>query len=160
MALIRLQFSRQRDLSSELIAWFSHGAGFTHVDTVAENGWLLGARDEVCAGIAPGVQLRPPNYAAFERVLILDLGCDDAIARAYGKFVADQIGKPYDMRAIAGFATGRDWRDPGAWYCSELNTAGLEASGFFQWKLTTPASKVDPDDLLLALSVRTEVRLP
>ena len=37
-----------------------------------------------------------------------------------------QVGKPYDKWDIAGFVFGRDWRDPQAWICSELEVWCLE----------------------------------
>jgi hypothetical protein len=151
--MIVLHFSAQADLGSELIRWFSHGA-YSHVDSALPDGRLVGARSDVCLGIPAGVQVRPPGYAGFSRVLRIDLPADDNVTNAYYRLLAAEIGKPYDMRAIAGFASGRDWREGGAWFCSELSTAMLERSGWFPFPLATPANKMDPDDELLAVSAR------
>jgi hypothetical protein len=155
--VIRLQFSYQADLGAELITWFGHGAGYSHVDTLLDNGCLLGARSDVCEGVPAGVQIRPPDYAAFTRKFILEIPTGDNNYANFAAFEFAQLGKPYDMRAIVGFAVGRDWREPDSWFCSEEKTCALETGKVFPYLLATPANKVDPDDLLLALSAIVKV---
>jgi len=152
MKSITLQFSFQTDLGADLIAYFGHGAGFSHVDVVLADGRLLGARDEVCDGVAAGVQIRPADYARFTRKLVVSIATGAANAQGFDTFLRAQLGKPYDMRAIIGFAVGRDWRESDSWFCSELVAAALETAKIFPYRLATPANKIDPDDLLLALS--------
>lgn len=159
MKSITLQFSFQADLGADLIAYFGHGAGFSHVDVVLADGRLLGARDAVCAGVAAGVQIRPADYARFTRTLPVTLFTGAANAQGFDTFLRAQLGKPYDMRAIIGFAVGRDWRESDSWFCSELVAAALEAATIFPYRLATPANKIDPDDLLLALSVMGPIEL-
>lgn len=159
---IELQFSFQNDLSSELIVYFSHGAGYSHVDTImpagvdwCPPGWLLGARSDVRANIPAGVFPRPPDYAPFSRMQRVAIPTLDPTF--YYAFLYQQVGKPYDKRAIFGFAAGRNWRNPDGWFCSELVTNALEVQGFFPYLLSTPENKVDPDDLLLAISARVKI---
>lgn len=159
---IELQFSYQNDLPSELITYFSHGAGYSHVDTImpagldwCPPGWLLGARSDVRAHIPAGVFPRPPDYAPFARILKVTIPAADTTP--YYEFLHQQLGKPYDKRAILGFAAGRNWRNPDGWFCSELKTNALEVQGFFPYPLSTPENKVDPDDLLLAISTRVKI---
>jgi hypothetical protein len=64
VASLTLQFSRQTGFVSWLISYFSHGV-YSHVDAVEKDGKLYGARSDVCAGIAAGVQSRPDGYAKF-----------------------------------------------------------------------------------------------
>lgn len=151
--MIRLQFSFQDNLPSELITYFGHGAGFSHVDAVMDDGRLLGAR------LDGGVQIRPAGYAAFTRTLPVTLGAAASQNQEFWDFLNQQIGKPYDSRAVIGFAAGRDWREATAWFCSELVAAALESSYWFPYDLTTPVNKIDPDDLLLAISARAEISL-
>lgn len=40
------------------------------------------------------------------------------------QFIINQLGKPYDKKAIWGYLFNRDWNDPNAWTCSELLAAG------------------------------------
>lgn len=157
---IVMQFSAQADFGAELIEWFGHGA-FSHVDSVLEDGRLLGARSDVCAGVPPGVQIRPQHYAPFSRVLRVELPAPEGVVRAYYEFVLAQVGKPYDKLGIAGFVVGRDWRDLAAWFCSELNGRGLEpdVSGYFAYRLSTPANKLTPPDLVLVCSTRVPLLL-
>lgn len=151
--MIRLQFSFQDDLPSDLITYFSHGAGFSHVDALMDDGRLLGAR------ASGGVQIRPAGYAAFARTLQLDLGATASQAKEFWDFLKQQVGKPYDARAIAGYVAGRDWRNSAAWFYSEMLAAALESAYWFPYNLSTPINKIDPDDLLLAISARIPVKL-
>lgn len=150
---IVLQFVATDGLSSDLIKWFGHG-WCCHVDTVMEDGQLLGARQE------GGVQIRPPDYETFRRRLLVTLPTSDQIAASYYDFVRWQIGKPYDMEAIAAFAAGRNWRDHRSWFCSELVAAALEYSGYLPFNLATPENKITPPDLLLVCSTRVQINPP
>jgi hypothetical protein len=142
MAAIVLQFSTEAGWQSWAIRVFERG-WCSHVDTVMPDGWLLGARSGKDGAPRPGVQLRPPGYAPFTRLERVELVTTEAIAGAYYAFVQAQLGKPYDMTAIAAFAFDRDWRAPDSWFCSEVSTAGLEQSGFVP-RLATPANRVTP----------------
>ncbi|HZT90232.1 MAG TPA: hypothetical protein VFA12_19995 [Stellaceae bacterium] len=154
--MIRLQFSTQRGLSSALIRWFGHLGPFTHVDAIMRDtgprqGWLLGARWRGPYG--RGVQIRPPDYAVFSRRLVVDIPVPWPREQWFYRYLRDQLGKPYDISAILGFASGRDWRADDSWFCSELIAAALEAAGVFARPLCCQVNKIDPDDLLLALSM-------
>lgn len=155
MGQIVMQFAGSAALTSRLIQWFDHGA-FAHVDTVMPDGTLLGARDDVMAGYPAGVQFRGADYQQGYTLKRVALPCTDEQEKAYYDFVIAQIGKPYDEKAIAAFAVGRDWRTPDSWFCSELNAAGLEASGVVP-PLSAPVNKIAPDDLLLVLSALVDV---
>ena len=49
---------------------------------------------------------------------IVEMACqDDAAVLAA---VRSQVGKPYDLTALFGLLTHRDWQEPDAWFCSEL----------------------------------------
>jgi hypothetical protein len=150
--VISLQFSTEADAISALSRAFSHGP-FSHVDAVLGDGGLLGAR------LDGGVRIRHAGYAAFSRLLRVDLPSTDAQSAAFHGFLSDQLGKPYDPLAIAAFAANRDWRQPGHWFCSELIAAALEAADWFGHALATPANRVTPDDLLLVCSAFVDVTL-
>lgn len=155
--MLRIQFAYSGDIGSAIISYFGHGAGWSHVDAILQDGSLLGARDNSINKIPPGVQIRPPGYIKFARTRKLEFPfTPDASARFYD-FLRQQVGKPYDTCAIFGFATGRNWRDADAWFCSELIAAALEACGFFPYPLASPINKIDPDDLYLAISAREQI---
>ncbi len=150
MGQIVMQFAGSDSLTSRLIQWFDHGA-YAHVDSVLPDGRLLGARNDVMAGFPAGVQIRSPDYQVRYRLRRVTIPCTDEQEAAYYDFVKAQIGKPYDSKGIAGFILGRTWRSPGAWFCSELNAAGLEAAGVVP-ALAASCDKIAPDDLLLVVS--------
>ena len=60
MGAITLQFVTSRDPESWAIRTFQRG-WCSHVDSVMDDGRLLGARSD------GGVQIRPPNYEKFAR---------------------------------------------------------------------------------------------
>lgn len=157
--MIVLQFIRGDDVGSNIIAYFGHGANFSHVDTVVREG-LLGARSDSVGGAPPGVQIRDPNYVRGARAILrLELECSPEITQRYLDFVYAQIGKPYDVEGIEAFVLGRDWHDPDAWFCSEMVGAGGEHSGYFPYPLATPSNRLTPADLLLAISAIAPVNL-
>ena len=147
---ITLQFAGDGGLSSGLIEWYGHD-WCSHVDCVLPDGHLLGAR------IKGGVAIRPPHYRRFRRVQRVTLPCPGEMDLAFRLFAHAQVGKPYDWTAIAAFAFDRDWREGRAWFCSELVAAGLARCGYFATPLCTPARKVTPGDLRLALSARVKI---
>lgn len=142
--MITLQFVGDDDPASEAIKIFSRG-WCSHVDAVLPDGTLLGARLD-------GVKIRAPGYATFARVERVSLAASAEQETAFLAFLHDQVGKPYDKFAICAFPFQRDWREPGAWFCSELQAAALEACGFFGRPLSVPANEVTPRDLLLVIS--------
>lgn len=60
-------------------------------------------------------------------------------------FALDQIGKPYDFKAIINFGLQRDWREDDSWFCSELVAAALEEGG--SRLVRRDAYTVSPQDL-------------
>lgn len=156
--MIKLQFSAQDDAAARAIAFYERG-WCSHVDSVLpegdpDAGKLLGAR------LDGGVAIRPPTYARFRLVLEVELPCEEALAASYYAALRAELGKPYDDKAILGFIVGRDWRNPSAWFCSELCAAKLESAGYFTGRLATPTNKITPADLLLLCSSRVAVGDP
>lgn len=137
-------------LSSRAIAWFSAGH-FSHVDCILPSGGLLGARSDRIGVVAPGVQIRPGAYEKWKERVVMDLSAKPSEHSRFYEFLNSQLGKPYDKTAILGFATGREWRDPDAWFCSELQAAALEVSGRCP-DLYTPRAKVTPAGLASIVS--------
>lgn len=147
---VRLQFVRENKIGSKLIAWFGAGE-FSHADCLLDDGRLLGARHDRVGGKPPGVQIRPPGYAKFVRCDIFTLSATDAQERSFHEFLFSQLNKPYDMSAIYGFITGRNWRQPDSWICSELAGRALEISGISP-PLYLACNKISPVALALVAS--------
>lgn len=146
---LRFQFSRQDDLTSDLIAL--GGAGdFSHVDIVLPNGSLLGARSDHIDGLT-GVQIRKPGYAKWTRQVFIDVPCTASQAAKAYDFAIEQVGKGYDKWAIAAFVVGRDWREEDKWFCSELGARVGEVAGVFA-EMFSPVNKIEPVELSLVAS--------
>lgn len=148
---IALQFVREAALSSDLIAWFSHGGGFSHVDAIGPRGELWGARSDWVGDIPPGVQIRPPDYHDFVHKVIFEIACSPDQRKAFWKFLNNQMGKPYDRMAIWSFVRDRDWRAPDSWICSEIQMAALEYATILP-QLYIPVSRITPRDVALVVS--------
>lgn len=156
MACIRLQFSARNSVSSAVIRDLTHG-DWSHVDAITQDNQLLGARDASIGSIPSGVQIRPFGYLRFSATKIVSVETTDDIAAKFWAFLADQVGQPYDEFAYAAFVIDRDWRKAGSWCCSELVARALEVSGFLKYQLATAYNRVAPCDLLLVLSVFTDM---
>ena len=76
--------------------------------------------DEVIEATWPAVRVTPlaEVIAKHSAHVIVDLPCRssaDIIAAA-----RSQVGKGYDLTALFGLLTRRDWQEPDKWFCSEL----------------------------------------
>jgi uncharacterized protein YycO len=156
MGAITLQFVSDNSLGSTLIQWYDHGQ-FSHVDSVLDDGTLLGARNDVIAGVPAGVQVRPASYVDGKKLKRVVLPTTDQIEKDYYDWQKTQIGKPYDMTAITAFVFGRDWTQDDAWFCSEYSTYGLVVSQYLIHKPSAPCNKIAPDDELLICSMFVDV---
>jgi hypothetical protein len=150
MGAITLQFVTSSDPESWAIRTFERG-WMSHVDTVMDDGQLLGARSD------GRVQIRSPNYETFSRVERVVIAVPDYHQVAYYAFVQAQIGKPYDTAAIVAFALDRNWRTPDAWFCDELVAAGLVQAGAVR-KLAPLVNRLDVRDLYLVVSAIAPVQ--
>lgn len=156
--VITLQFCSFPSFIGQAIDWFTAG-DVGHVDVVLPDGGLMGAqREDGLGGQPTGVQIRPPNYGGMQHVRRVSMPeGDGAKLGLANNFLQAQLGKPYDTLAIVGFVVGRDWRDGGAWFCSELAARFAELAGAFPHQLCAPANKITPQELLLVCSAFGEV---
>lgn len=150
--MIRLRFVTCNDAVSAGIRAAEYGFWASHVEAVMPDGTLLGAHFE------GGVQARPSDYdnGKFTKELFVDLPVSNSQETSFLDFLRAQIGKPYDLTAIAAFVAGRDWREEDSWFCSELQAAALEACMFFG-TLATDVNHITPRDLLLIVSGRIAI---
>ena len=157
MATLRLRFVTCSNLASSTIRAAQLGWPYTHVDVVVPGGYL-GAR------LAGGVAVRPIGYdaGAGTRERFFTVAVDEAAAEAFHAYLAAQVGKPYDLAAIADFAkavlyhSDRErapgaWLEPDRWFCSELAAAALIHAGILAG-LAAEARQVTPQNLAFALS--------
>lgn len=146
---ISLAFFRGSGLTSKAIEWFSAGP-FSHVAAFWSPTELLDSRADVVGGVLPGVRIRP-IAAEPDPHTVLALHVSQGQYGLWQGFLRAQIGKPYDKPGIFGFATGRDWREPDSWFCSELQAAALEHAGICP-PLFAPANKITPSGLAVVMS--------
>ena len=151
---LTLQFCSFDSVFGRIIPWFTQ-SDVGHVDAVLPDGSLLGAQHEDGLGGQPaGVRIRPASYIAENKgrnVIRVTVDASRKQRAAFYDFLEEQIGKPYDVTAIEAFAVGRDWHDPGAWYCSELAAAATEAAELVK-PLAAPVNRITPGGLLLVWS--------
>jgi hypothetical protein len=155
MKSIQAQCVLGTGLSSKGIGW-ADGSNLSHVDIVLPDGRLLGARNDAIkmpSGVVvpAGVEIREPFYEVWKRRIVFTKLVEDHIAELYYATAEQQLHKPYDSTAIWGFVADRDWRNPDAWFCSELWTFCAETSTTLP-KLWTPKNKVMPGHASVAMS--------
>jgi hypothetical protein len=151
--MIRIRFVDGTDIAAAGIRAAEYGFWAIHAEAVMPDGTLLGAHYN------GGVLARPAGYdkGTCSKDLIAELPADQAMTDKFRAFLRAQLGKPYDIEAIAAFVADRDWREPGSWFCSELQAAALNACGWFSNRLATEFNKITPRDLLLIVSGRVQV---
>lgn len=103
-----------------------------------------------------GVRWRSINDPCYRHALayqIVQIDVTEQQDSEFWGFMSKQNGKPYDWRAIVSFAMGeRDWRAEDAWFCSELDTRGLETVNIITLPSDAPANRISPRDLWYALA--------
>lgn len=155
---VRLRFICEDAISSKLIALAGAGE-FSHCGALMDDGSELGARHDRIGDIPAGVQIRPGNYAKFTKCAIFEFAATPEQERTFWDFNIAQIGKPYDMSAIYGFITGRNWRNPDAWICSEQQTVACETAELIA-PLYLASFKVSPCTLAAVVSGAGAKRIP
>lgn len=148
------------DALSWAIRTAEYGFWASHAEVLVGNGGP-GPHDNGYLGAHAngGVMIRPVGYDRWTKQLLVDVPLVPSQEQAAIEFLIHQIGKPYDMLAIAAFVAGRDWRSPDHWFCSELVAASLEHCGWLQ-PLAADVNHVTPRDLLLILSSHVAVGQP
>lgn len=148
---LRFQLLEGQDPFSAGIEYFTFGS-YSHVDAVADDGRLYGARNDHTGGAPSGVEFRDPTYPGSTPRTVITVPCTQVEHDAFWTFLLAQEHKPYDWRAIVSFVIPRgSWRDPGAWICSELQAAATEASGMIG-KLCKATQRISPNAWALVLS--------
>jgi hypothetical protein len=151
--MIRIRFVTGADAISAAIRAAEYGFWASRADAVMPDGTLLGAHYD------GGVQARAADYdrEKFTRELIVSTPASPEITDAFHSFLRAQLGKPYDIEAIAAFVANRDWRQPDSWFCSESQAAALPACTWFPSTLATEFNHITPRDLLLSVSGRIAI---
>ncbi len=140
---VTIQFVTEAGLFSFLIRWFTH-SDYSHVDFVLADGRLLGARS------GGGVQIRAANYARFTHTLRVTIPTGQETAHDVYAYAHEQIGKPYDMKAIFGFMFYQHWEDEDAWFCSNLVAAAFKKAGLPILNPEASVKRITPGDVLLS----------
>jgi hypothetical protein len=157
---ITLRFVSSSDIVSRIIRGGELGFLYQHVEARMPDGTLLGAHAD------GGVQARAADYdKTYIQDLYVTVPCQPDAVATFHDFLRSQIGKPYDMKAIAemadGFVTGEapSWPDSPSWICSALITAGLLTAEIIK---AAPATVrlATPRDVLVACSALTIIGEP
>jgi hypothetical protein len=157
---ITLRFVSSNDLVSRVIRGAELGFHYQHVEAKLPDGTLLGAH------INGGVLARPAGYdTTYDEDLYVEVPCSSEQAAAFEAFLWSQVGKPYDVVALAEMADGAltgeapDWPNSQSWICSALQTAALLTAGIIK---SAPATVrlATPRDVLVACAALTSIGEP
>jgi hypothetical protein len=157
MGKITLRFVAGHSLVDETIKRFEYGFWADHAEAVLPDGKTI-----IGAYLGTGVAKRPRDFdkGDFDEDLYVEIDVTDEQQDAFYAFLEQQVGKPYDTKAVIGIGLARNWRDDGQWFCSELQCAALTACGVFPTHLADQLNHVTPRDLLLIVSGRVLVGKP
>ncbi len=138
--LIYIRLCKGRSIYDRLIRWYSRSP-YSH----AEFAWPLTKRNpREWLGAQPrgGVQVRPANYLGAVPYDVFALEVSQSQARRLERFLLDQVGKPYDWRAIINMGVFQhDVSTWSKWFCSELVFGALAKVG--AWILRAPLLQRD-----------------
>lgn len=157
---LRYQFSTSTALASRAIR-ILNCSEFSHVDLMLPEGLLGVSGPDKSINDPGGVIIRPnPAWPYLDPPKIARVQCSDEVAAKTIEFAKSQIGRPFDNAALYAFLrdragipkTGRNWRDPNAWFCSELQIRALEVGGLFSYPLIQSKDVISPQNLLLYLN--------
>ena len=165
MAVVRVRFVRENDLSSLLIRWHDGTLGrragrlaFSHVGLITTDGtWELGARVRVDRSRTgdPGIQYRPAEYAEFADREEVRIECTQAEHDAVWSAGDRLVGWPYSRRTILGFALGYQFRDEHGFVCSAFVPYCLYRAGMLPPELAAQERRMDPmSDYYLLVGMR------
>jgi uncharacterized protein YycO len=118
--------------------------------------WLTGSQWSHCAIVSdlgyaveatwPRVRSVPVEeiMRKHSKSIMIDIPCADPTA-AY-QAALEQVGKPYDLTALIGWLSGRDWQEQDSWFCSELVAYAFAKAGSPLFRDGT-MSRVTPQNL-------------
>jgi uncharacterized protein YycO len=150
----------------------AHPGIFTFATRIAQYGnWPthaefdLGDGHYISAMFKDGVQMRKYNYdnGVFLREEFVEIEASAEQEIKFRNFLISQIGKPYDIWAIASFVFAdwfnhcREWDFDDSWFCSEYLAAGLAVSGILSDQLSVKATHISVRDLMILVSSRVKV---
>ena len=136
-------------IGSAFIRYFSWSP-YSHIDLVLppdaplpppKAGTFLGAR------LKGGVAIRPTHYTKPTKELYVQFMFSKEDAMKGYHFAYDQLGKPYDFRAILAFPFHflAKPTDGTKWFCDELSTSIMKAAGKIMYA-REPFSRLTPRD--------------
>jgi uncharacterized protein YycO len=157
--VISLRFVEGGGLDSKIIR-FDTRCRWSHVE------WMPTATSTLGAMLEGGVNYRSianptdPIYKNVVATQIFQIHSDTILVngKAAGEtlfedFMHQQVGKPYDWRAITSFGLGqRDWRKPDSWFCSELIARALEIAGVLHLPEDQPVWRITPRDVWMLVN--------
>lgn len=152
-----VQFVTDAGVGAAIIRYFTWSE-FSHCDILLPGGNLLGARDSRIGTVPAGVEVRPPGYRKFTKVLRATLPCTPEQAQLLYAAAKSQLGKSYDMEAILDFGLHDADLPPSAysksWICSELVAWSALKAGVPIINPKVNYQKISPGDLLKSPALR------
>lgn len=104
-----------------IIRWLT-GSDWSHCALVSDSGYAVEARWPRVRSVLVEEIMRTHS-----KNLVVDIPCEDPDAAYHAAL--EQVGKRYDLTALFGWLSGRDWQEEDSWFCSELVAWAFEKGG-------------------------------
>ena len=136
---VQVIFSKGRLVTSSLIRFLTWSR-WSHVGVITDRGTVIDAYFPRVREV-PLAEFKAP----MKRLAVVEFEHDDP--EELFAWLRQQVGKPYDWRALFGFLARRDtWNEPSAWFCSELVAAGFSRTGSPLFR-SARLGRITPEDL-------------
>lgn len=136
--MVKLLFSKSRLPGSYLIRALTWSK-YSHVEILLSDSHVIGAN------YPKGVE-RQTLEGRIKKTSKYEIYEVDADENMVSEFLKTQLGKPYDITAIFGILSRRDWQEPDSWFCSELVCAAFKYAKVDL--VRKPVNRITPQDLL------------
>ena len=163
--MIRLRFALHSDFVSQRMASYEGVCmpfSPAHVEAVMPDGRYLGMHFSAPSGMqyreagADSADLAVlPDGRKCE--LFVEVSATPDQTNIFYSLAVASIGEPYDIKAFIEFGLHIHGHERDHAICSAKMLLLLRGAGVFRWPVVKPAHDISPSDLLLMLSVITEV---
>lgn len=147
MDILTIGFSRNHLIGSYVIRKLTHSE-FSHCAILTDSNKATSKSTIIDATFKHGVAERPYSDFILQNSNFEFISIEIPCLKTFLEEARKEIGKRYDLSALAGFIENRNWQEDDKWFCSELIAYILNKLGILS---LDNVYKVTPQIILEAL---------